>query len=150
MDEKEQVLSKQDFLSVFADLMKSAGVVFLDGDKTRKSTNSYWELLRLVSTLMIVLPAAAGCKTSLSGIFSCNFTEVGKDPERRYLRPKLKFTSKLTDVFKNDSSKVYDTPYESVDQLKARVVDIMQELGGIKPLAGSSSTHEEGPQIIEV
>jgi hypothetical protein len=152
MDEKEKkpVLSKADFLEVFATSMKSAGVVFTVDGKNKKSTNFYWELLRLSIYVIISIIAAAGSDVSLAGIFSGRFSEVGRDPTRRYKKPKINFSSKILTMFKENPALVYDTPYTDAQELNDRVVSIMQNFGGIKNIAGTSAGTEPPAEILEV
>lgn len=111
MDEEKQFqATKNAFLSAYVDKMKKAGVCFKIGDSTCKSQEMYWNLFKLNMVSLVSAMAAAGERgLSLSGVLSGTFSEVGKDPNRRYIRPKFKISSKIGDIYKNNPSLFKET-----------------------------------------
>lgn len=151
-DEKEFQVHKKEFLERFASVCKKAGVVFKKDDTISKSTELYWSLFKL--TMVSLVAACASAKCSLSGVLSGEFSEVGKaskDPNKplvRYFRPKLKFSSKIIDMYKENRGLVGQATDE--DSFKASFDDNFAALLGEELLSSFNKIKGETVEVEEI
>lgn len=143
---RQAVCSKESFLKVFAQVLKSENVVVLKNGKKSQSKEEFWELYRKIKNLEVAIAASAGAQVSLSGIGVMRFSEAGRTEESRSLRFKSSISSSIKKTLQEHPEVIFTESPASDEDFIGRVTDLMALLG--TPLAGPATeviTAEDEP-----
>lgn len=136
-------VSKAQFLDGFTKYMKAQGVVFKVDNKIMKSKEMYWDLFKGIFEYVMASAASAGTTTSLSGVGTFLFKELGKTEESRSLRFRYTPSSKYKDFFdeNQDLILVSEAP-TSAEEYQQNVCKILAAINPAAPAVTADATDE--------